>query len=1135
VARGVAPYARDSRTKDVARGRGSGDAAKRERTAKHTFHTEAGRQVHVEVIPVGETYLAIFEVAEDVEHDLHGEPISNTCGELWLHWGMHREWLDEWMSLPEIPAGSQYVEGDEARRAPRFGQNTAATRTPLVRDGDRSTVVYRRGFPLRFARAKFEIPSYYAPLEMNFVLVEKKPPRAEFPSEEGEESEEGAVAYDMPKRKHPHDPPAAFAVPVGAARGCPYPLGASRALELGPTAGPGWCNFALHTARAAKVTLFLQWRHGDGDAPETMELALNPSTHRTGDVWHVALPVGMPGAVLPMPSPGSAVGEGGDPARGVAAVLYGWKVDGDVRRGGWRFHPGMVLLDPRASSLVPPLGPFPDAFTTPPKLLGSLADVMNGDDANAFAVNVPRDARVAKPRLRRSAGQEVAYELNVSDFTAHLSFAATSDLVTDVTDVSFSGTYEAALEKADHIVNAGATTVVLLPVQASARRTRDDNFGQAPISVFAPDPALASPSRGEPAHQLRALVRGLQRRGLEVLAHVQITHLCEGSDEKPDTSSLRGIDAESYYQLGPDGRVEMNGAVAGATALNPCSAVTQRLLIDALRHWRVAIGLDGFIVDSGGGIARGAYGVSTLLEAIANDPVLGGGGAGFAGGGAGNGGGVRLYLTPGEFEVGAMQSWGVWGERVTPAYARDVGAFLEGRHGTAGGFAARVCGSADLIKGDRGSARGHVMNSFVAPPFGKTLADFAGAAAMRAKISPEAAAVHDRSKDAASFRGGAVGGKSKNASAGAGYGVGTREPGASVTSGRAPPKKLPPLPPTPGETALMLRLMLATLFLSDGTPVVAAGDEYGHSLRGHDDAPWAFKHDANAFRWDAIGAGERGGEITRFMAACAAFRRRRADLFAAGGANVSWSDLGGQRAPAWESADAPAAADVSSARRGGARCLRPWPASAIGGETREAVVTQDAGRGCGTAGRASRARRSASRPSATPGSRAGYRAGGAGGLRSRVHQPRGAAGHVPRRAARRWCSWSSRQRRRGCRPTAEQVEAARAAAERRARRIPDAARAGAGGTRAAARARSSRGARRRRSGPRPSLSRSGRRRSRSSRRGRACRRDRTCLPSPRSDLRRETRAARGETVRTERGRGWYLIKSFFCVDSLIDF
>jgi isoamylase len=423
-----------------------------------------------------------------------------------------------------------------------------------------------------------------------------------------------------------------------------------------------------------------------------------------------------------------------------------------------------------------------------------------------------------------------------------------------------------------------------------------------------------------------------------------------------------------------------------------------------------------------------------LLEAIANDPVLGGGGGNFGGGGAGNGGGVRLYLTPGEFEVGDMQSWGVWGERVTPAYARDVCAFLEGRNGTAGGFATRVCGSADLIKGDRGSARGHVMNSFVSPPFGKTLADFAGAAAMRAKISPEAAAVHDRSKDA--FRGGAIG--TKNAG-GVGYGVGTREPGASFTSGRAPEKKLPPLPPTPGETALMLRLMLATLFLSDGTPVVAAGDEYGHSLRGHDDAPWAFKHDANAFRWDAIGAGERGGEITRFMAACAAFRRRRADLFAAGGANVSWRDLGGQRAPAWESADAPPQLMCRrhAAAAPGAKAVA---ASAIGGETRETVVTQDAVAvwNCGSGV----ARAAIGQPpigyawvrvmdtalAAPADCELAY---------INLAGPQGTYLVAPHAVVLLELAPAPE----GLPPTAEQVEAARAAAERRARRIPDAARA----------------------------------------------------------------------------------------------
>ena len=387
-----------------------------------------------------------------------------------------------------------------------------------------------------------------------------------------------------------------------------------------------------------------------------------------------------------------------------------------------------------------------------------------------------------------------------------------------------------------------------------------------------------------------------------------------------------------------------------------------------------------------------------------------------------------------------MQSWGVWGERVTPAYARDVGAFLEGRRGTAGGFAARVCGSADLIKGDRGSARGHVMNSFVAPPFGKTLADFAGAAAMRAKISPEAAAVHDRSEERqALFRGGAVGGKNKYASAGAGYGVGTREPGASVTSGRAPPKKLPPLPPTPGETALMLRLMLATLFLSDGTPMVAAGDEYGHSLRGHDDAPWAFKHDANAFRWDAIGVGERGGEITRFMAACAAFRRRRADLFAAGGANVSWSDLGGQRAPAWESPDAPPQLMCRrhAAAAPGAKAVAP---SAIGGDTREAVVTQDAvaAWNCGSGV----ARAAIGQP---PLGYAWVRvldtalAAPADCDLAYINLagPQGTYLIAPHAVVLLELAPAPE----GLPPTAEQVEAARAAAERRAKRIPDAARA----------------------------------------------------------------------------------------------
>ena len=101
------------------------------------------------MIPLGEEYLVKFEVAEDVEYGADGLPITDGCGDLFLRWGLHREWAEEWMSLPDLPEGS-FVDDDRGAKP--------ATVTPLPREGDRTTVTYRRGFPLRFARARFEIP-----------------------------------------------------------------------------------------------------------------------------------------------------------------------------------------------------------------------------------------------------------------------------------------------------------------------------------------------------------------------------------------------------------------------------------------------------------------------------------------------------------------------------------------------------------------------------------------------------------------------------------------------------------------------------------------------------------------------------------------------------------------------------------------------------------------------------------------------------------------------------------------------------------------------------------------------------------------------------------------------------------------
>ena len=223
---------------------------------------------------------------------------------------------------------------------------------------------------------------------------------------------------------------------------------------------------------------------------------------------------------------------------------------------------------------------------------------------------------------------------------------------------------------------------------------------------------------------MRALVRGAKARGLEVLVHVQCTHMGEGTDEIPDSHSIRGIDVFSYYQIGPDGTLETNPHAPGTTVLDPCSEATRRLIVDALRKWRTFFGVDGFVLDTGGGIQRGPDGRSVLLEAIANDPALGGGGdraaarSALARGGAGEvtasptlaaaaanatapgnedrkDAGCRVYLTPGEFEIGRMQNWGVIGERVTPAYARDVTRFLAGSRARWAG-SRRACAGARI-------------------------------------------------------------------------------------------------------------------------------------------------------------------------------------------------------------------------------------------------------------------------------------------------------------------------------------------------------------------------------------------------------------------------------------------------------
>ena len=745
-----------------------------------------------------------MEVAEHVNYDITGKPSKTSLTHLSIHWGLHREWLDEWLCLPDLPRGHEFDDVDSSRPAMRTSLAT--------RPGDE--IFFRGGFPMRSAQAKFEIPAYFAPLELDFVLVRKDPVT-------------NIESIDGPRTNNTRHA-STFALPLGMAAGVPAPLGASR---LSPERmGPGWVNFALHSATATKVTLILQWTNC-GEAPETLELALNPTTHRTGDIWHVALPFSMQESVLPVPVQGYFTDKYPMQTTTTTAVLYGYKCDGDTTQDGWRFHPAQVMFDPRASLLVPPLGPFPDPNTIVPRYMGSLTDVLN-DGAFQLAKYRAQDFVVTTAHVRQIPAQEVIYELSVSDFTAHTSAYLPPGQA---------GTFAGVLSKVDYIVSTGVTTVLLQSVFTPGNMHIGVSSEGAPISFFAPNPAYAKSGGSLAVHELREMVRGLHSHGIEVLMHTVLTYMGEGTDMDPNSASLRGIDPVSYYKVGYSGVLEANECALGAAVLDSKSTATQGLILDALRHWRTAFGIDGFILHSSCDCGDSACQASlhpVVLESIALDPVLGG---------VGKGASVRVFLGPGRNPTLSPHHFGGFGE-VNASYGDGIAQFFERIPGSVGAFMSCICGSANHFRKSRCTSQGHVLNTLTISPKDMSLADLVSELGTRTKLEPRLSGV-------------------------------------------------------------VLRSMLVCLFVSDGIPMISSGDEYGHSSFGQvSSLSSSLETEPTVFRWDATAKYSEGACMRSFIAALCAFRHRRADLFSAGGNNVSWSGLDGATPNAWNDPLAPSVA-----------------------------------------------------------------------------------------------------------------------------------------------------------------------------------------------------------------------------------
>jgi isoamylase len=483
-------------------------------------------------------------------------------------------------------------------------------------------------------------------------------------------------------------------------------------------------------------------------------------------------------------------------------LRYGYRVHGPHEpRRGLRFNPHKLLLDPYARALVGGVQ-WSDA------LYGHRLDAEPADlfpDTRDSAPAMPR-CQVIDPAFdwgedrppRIPWHETVIYELHVRGFTRQH----------PEVPVANRGTY-AALGSApviDHLRRLGVTAVELLPVQAFidehalVRRGLRNYWGYNPIGFFAPERRYAA--TGDPVGEFKTMVRNLHRAGLEVILDVVYNHTAEGGPAGP-TLCFRGIDNAAYYRLDPRDPHRYLDFTGCGNTLNLLHPRVLQLVMDSLRYWVLEMHVDGFRFDLAAALARDHQGVnphSAFLHAVLQDPVLSR---------------VKLIAEPWDVGAGGYQvgnfpvGWAEWNGKYRDA-VRD---YWRGADGLIGELASRLTGSSDLY-GASGRQPCASIN-FVTAHDGFTLRDLVSYDHRHNQANGE------DNRD----------GESHNRSWNCGVEGPTREPGIRALRAR------------------QQRNFLATLLLSQGVPMLLAGDELGRTQRGNNNA-YCQDNEVSWVHWD---------------------------------------------------------------------------------------------------------------------------------------------------------------------------------------------------------------------------------------------------------------------------------------------
>jgi glycogen operon protein len=509
-------------------------------------------------------------------------------------------------------------------------------------------------------------------------------------------------------------------------------------------------------------------------------------------------------------------------------LLYGYRAYGRYApEEGHRFNPNKLLLDPYAR-----------------RLSGNIkwSDVLHGYPVRGRRADLSFDKRDSAPAMPKAVvshdvfdwsqdrrpntpwSETVIYEAHAKGLTKLLELVPPRER----------GTFAALAHPRviDHLKRLGVTALELLPIHAFTQdrflqeRGLRNYWGYNTLGFFAPEQSYFSSDTHD---ELRVAVRRLHNAGIEVILDVVYNHSCEGSELGP-TLSWRGLDNATYYRLVPDQpRYCVNDTGTGNTFKLTHARVIQ-MVADSLRYWATSFGIDGFRFDLGLTLGRTDTGFNPdagFFDVLRQDPILGR---------------LKLITEPWDVGMGGYQlgnfppGFAEWNDK----YRDTVRGYWRGDPGKRGDLAARLSGSGDLF--DRRARRPWASVNFLTSHDGFTLADVVSYEERHNEANGE------NNND----------GHDNNISRNWGVEGATEDEGILTTR------------------ATVQRSMLVSLMSSLGTPMIVAGDEFGRTQGGNNNA-YCQDNEISWIDWHQAESPE-GQSLYNFTSRLIALRKEHAVL-----------------------------------------------------------------------------------------------------------------------------------------------------------------------------------------------------------------------------------------------------------------